>query len=88
VNYELTFKKNYIPNLQNYFSETIDRKSELLKSIVTPIGNSDFKCVREGAIEKVTITWVRYTSKLNSKKGRFGIRKRHRKTCQYTLQIN
>jgi hypothetical protein len=53
-----------------------------------PIGLSEHRIFRSGVVRSYTITWVRYTPRLNSKRGRFGIRKVSRKVCSITHQLD
>jgi hypothetical protein len=55
---------------------------------LAPIGLSNHTHSRYGTIEKLTISWTRYTPKLNSKRGRFGLRKRSMKKCVITYYLN
>jgi hypothetical protein len=59
--------------MNNKMCETIEK--------VSPMGLSNINYSRYGTITNVTITWIRYTPKLNSKRGRFGLRNRNRKVC-------
>jgi hypothetical protein len=42
---------------------------------------------RNGTIQKVTVSWTRYTSNLNAKRGRFGLKKRSKKLCNQTYEL-
>jgi hypothetical protein len=60
-----------------------------IKDFPARIGNVyNYNYSRYGTITSLTVTWRRYTPMANSKKGRFGLRKRSFKVCSFTTQIN
>jgi hypothetical protein len=55
---------------------------------VTPIGLHSFNYSRYDHIDRLTIKWTRYTPKLNSKRGRFGLRRVSKKLYSITRNLN
>jgi hypothetical protein len=57
-------------------------------SALAPRGLSNHCYSRYGAVTHCTFTWVRYTPKFNSKRGRGGVRKMSKKLCSIHYQLN
>jgi hypothetical protein len=55
---------------------------------LAPRGLSNHCYSHNGSVRYYTITWVRYTPKFNSKRGRGGVRKMSKKLCSIHYQLN